>query len=236
MAFAPFGEWLQSLHVVVSDDGQSCDPQRAWLLQSGAMVTHVPLLKQAVDVVRARPDEFDLLLADANAHASWALWAERLPTACGLLIISAEADAELLRDVLSRRAGYISKSAAYPDFVFSVYNLVRMAGAPDLDRLAAHAARLWALPPQLRRLLHYNLWGYSDRDIADAMSISLKTAQQYQEELRRKTGVKTKQGYLRRLLMLAGQEPLLPMTEQTLARVEHDRERLIAMRFVREEQ
>jgi hypothetical protein len=44
--------------------------------------------------------------------------------------------------------------------------------------------------------------------------------------------VKTKQGYLRRLLLLAGYEPPLPVTDETLVRVEYDRERLLAMRFL----
>lgn len=231
MSFAGFAGWLQGLHVVISDDGGSCDPQREWLLQSGAMVTHAPQLKQAIELVQTRPAEFDLLVIDGDAHPRWALLVSELPSVCRALIVCARADAELLRRVLDRHAGYIAKSAAPADFVFSVYNHGRMAGAPDLDRLVGRAARLWALSPQLKRVLHHNLWGYSDRDIADALSISLKTTQQYQEELRRKTGVKTKQGYLRRLLLLAGHQPPLPVTDQTLVRVEYDRERLLAMRF-----
>jgi DNA-binding NarL/FixJ family response regulator len=232
VTFSAFGGWLQSLHVVVSDDGGSCHRQREWLLQSGAMVTHAPQLKQAIEVVRARPDEFDLLLIDADAHPQWGVSISELPSVCATLIVCASADEALLRRVLEKHAGYIAKSAAPPDFVFSVYTRVRMAGAPDLDRLVGRASRLWALSPQLKRVLHHNLWGYSDRDIADALSISLKTTQQYQEELRRKTGVKTKQGYLRRLLLLAGYEPPLPVTDETLVRVEYDRERLLAMRFL----
>jgi DNA-binding NarL/FixJ family response regulator len=219
------------MHVVVSDDGGSCERQREWLLQSGAMVTHAPQLKQAVEVVRTRQDELDLLLIDGDAHPQWALLARELPPVCRALVMTSRADAELLRRVLEMRAGYCAKSAGPADFVFCVYNLVRMAGAPDLDRLVGRAARLWALSPQLKRVLHHNLWGYSDRDIADALSIGLKTTQQYQEELRRKSGVKTKQGYLRRLLLLAGYEPPLPVTDETLARIEYDRERLQAMRF-----
>jgi len=223
------------MHVVVSDDGGSCEPQREWLLQSGAMVTHAPQLKQAVEVVRTRPDELDLLLIDGDVHPQWALLVRELPSVCRALVVTASADAELLRRVLEMRAGYIAKSAPPADFVFCVYNLVRMAGAPDLDRLVGRAARLWALSPQLKRVLHHNLWGYSDRDIADALSIGLKTTQQYQEELRRKSGVKTKQGYLRRLLLLAGYEAPLPVTDQTLVRVEYDRERMQARRFANDE-
>ena len=67
------------------------------------------------------------------------------------------------------------------------------------------------------------------------LTISLKTAQQYQDELRRRTGVKTKHAYLRRLLMLAGREPLLPVTDQTQVRIDYDRARLLAMRPIRYE-
>jgi len=222
MAAVGFSGWLQGLRVIVIDDGQSCARLNAWLLQAGAIVTHAPQLRQALESVCGRPEEFDLALIDADAHADWERIAELLPRECGALVVSRTADADLLRSVLACRGGYVSIDAPQADFVFAALRLIHLA-VPDLARLAARSARLWGLSPQLTRLLHYNLWGYSDRDIADALSISLKTAQQYQEELRRKTGVKTKQAYLRRMLTLAGQEPLLPMTDQTRVWIEHDR-------------
>lgn len=222
MASVGFGGWLQGLRAMVIDSADSCARLNLWLLQAGAMVTHTPALRQALELLCGRPQEFDVVLIDADAHADWERLVDLLPRECSALVVSRTADAELLRRVMARHAGYISVDAAQADFVFTVCSVIHLA-APDLARLAARGARLWALSPQLTRLLHYNLWGYSDRDIADALSISLKTAQQYQEELRRKTGVKTKQAYLRRLLTLAGQEPLLPMTDQTRVWVEHDR-------------
>lgn len=232
MELAAFCEWLHSLHAVIIDDGRSCAKQQSWLLQTGALVTHAPQPGQAIELVRARAHDLDVLLIDADAHPSWLSIVEQVPPACGALIVSTEPDIGMLRAVMEHGAGYISRDAPAHDFIFSVYNL-SIGRAPHLERLAARAARLWGLSPQLSRLLHYNLWGYSDRDIADALSISLKTAQQYQDELRRRTGVKTKHAYLRRLLMLAGREPLLPVTDHTSVRIAYDRARLLAMRPIR---
>src|SRR5262245_3347993 len=178
MMFAGFGGWLRSVRALVVDDGRSCDQHRGWLLETGATVTHTPSLQQSTQTACARAEAFDLVLIDADVHPTWERLAALVPPEGSVLVVSNTADAELLQRVLWQRASYISRDTAQSDFVFGIYNLI--CAAPDLGRLAARGARLWALPPQLTRLLHYNLWGYSDRDIADAMSISVKTAQQYQ--------------------------------------------------------
>lgn len=233
MPDSPFSKLLQGLHAVVLDDSHSCALQRAWLLETGAMVTHSSLFRQAYDTILTRGADFDLLLIDADAHRCWIELFERMRPSCSALVLSTRPEVETLQRVREHGAGYITRQAAVHDFVFAVYNLVGDAGVPHLGRLAARASSMWSLSPQLGRVLHYNLWGYSDRDIADALSISVKTAQQYQDELRRRTGVKSKHAYLRRLLMLAGHEPLLPMTEQTRSRVIQDRELLQKQRLQR---
>lgn len=225
MSLSRFGGWLQNVRAAVVDDGRSCEELRTWLLEAGALVMHTPSLEQALHSICAHPEACDVVLIDADAHPAWERLAGVLPPECSALVVSSAADEALLQRVLGHRASFASRGRAQPDFVFGVYTLL-CGAAPDLGRLAARGARMWALSPQLTRLLHFNLWGYSDRDIADALSISVKTAQQYQEELRRKTGVKSRQAYLRRLLMLAGQEPLLPMTDHTQTRIEQDRELL----------
>ena len=58
-------------------------------------------------------------------------------------------------------------------------------------------------------MLFYNLWSHSDREIADAIGISVHTVQEHQNGLRRRTGVRTKYGYLRRLAETAGMRPPL---------------------------
>jgi DNA-binding CsgD family transcriptional regulator len=65
------------------------------------------------------------------------------------------------------------------------------------------------LSPQQERLLWLNLWGYPDQAIAHALGIQLHTVQDYQLALRRKTGVKSKAGYLRLLLEYLGTQPPL---------------------------
>jgi DNA-binding NarL/FixJ family response regulator len=218
-----FDEWLSGVPVLVVDDGESCQLQRAWLQEAGATVTHSPRLSAAMEAARTEPTVFELALLDADMLGQgWATFVQRVPASCAPLIAAANPDAVLLERVQELGAGFVSKTAPKADFLFAARSLVRLA-APEVRRLAARAARLWKLPPQQSRLLYYNLWGYSDRDIADALSISIKTAQQYQEELRRKTGVKSKHGYLRRLLTVAGESPPLPMTDHTRERMLSDR-------------
>ena len=97
--FAAFCEWLHGLHVVVIDDGRSCARQQGWLLQTGAMVTHVPQPAQAIELARARAHDLDLLLIDADAHECWHLLVEQVPPACAALIVSTETDIGMLRGV-----------------------------------------------------------------------------------------------------------------------------------------
>jgi DNA-binding NarL/FixJ family response regulator len=220
-----FEGWLEGVSVVVVDDGRTCEMLRVWLIEAGATLTSTPLLAQAQELLRVHGSEVDLVVVDADVHPDWELLREHAPCGCGMLVVNDRGDPVLLARVLAHRAGYLSRSVSRSDFVFWVYGIVSLP-SPDLSRLAAQGSRLWGLSPQLTRLLHYNLWGYSDRDIADAMSITIKTAQQYQEELRRRTGVKTKQAYLRRLLTLSGRDPLLPMTDHTAARVRYDQVRV----------
>jgi DNA-binding NarL/FixJ family response regulator len=222
-----FDGWLPGLRALVVADGMSCGYLGIWLLDAGATVTH-HCTQRPIEAISART-QYDLIIIDADTHPDWDRTVEMVRNSCWTLIVANEADVNLLRRVVEVRASYISKRTPQPDFVFAVHELLR-GSVPDLARLAARGARLWGLSPHLTRVLSYNLWGYSDRDIADALSISLKTAQQYQDELRRKTGVKTKQAYLRRLLMLAGHPPLLPVTEATMSWIRLDNGKLLPVR------
>lgn len=221
-----FHGWLPGLRAAIVADGAPCEYLGMWLLDAGATVTHCP--PRCMEVTSAAR-AYDLIVIDADSVAHWERIVDALRGGCWILVVAHAADEGLLRRVVELRASYVSKLAAQPDFVFAVFELLRGA-APDLGRLAGRGARLWGLSPHLTRVLNYNLWGYSDRDIADAMSISLKTAQQYQDELRRKTGVKTRQAYLRRLLMLAGHDPLLPVTEASMSWVRLDDGKLLPVR------
>ena len=100
--------------------------------------------------------------------------------------------------------------------------------AVGAEHAPAGGEREQAVEParQLSRLLYYNLWSYSDQEIADAMGLSRHTIQEYQDELRRRTGVRTKHAYLRRLLEYAGEEPPLSMSDTTRAHVTQFRRRL----------
>jgi len=78
---------------------------------------------------------------------------------------------------------------------------------PCLKSLTAEAAQRWSLSPQQARILYYNLWSLSNQEIADTLNVTIHTVQDYQVALRRKTGARSKDGYLRRILEIAGVSP-----------------------------
>lgn len=128
---------------------------------------------------------------------------------CAVLFIAAAIDAAVCERISRVHWGFRSKSASRADFLSAVKRLLRLH-LPDMTRIAARAVRMWNLPPQQARVLYYNLWSYADQDIADALEVSIHTVQEYQDELRRKTGARSKQSYLARLHELCGTKPPLP--------------------------
>ena len=141
------------------------------------------------------------------------------------MVLSDKPEVSLLDSIHAVRAEFLSRSASEADFLFRLKTATKLS-VPSMRRLAANASKLWNLPRQLSRLLYYNLWSYSDQEIADAMGLSRHTIQEYQDELRRRTGVRTKHAYLRRLLEYAGEEPPLSMSDTTRAHVTQFRRRL----------
>jgi DNA-binding CsgD family transcriptional regulator len=106
------------------------------------------------------------------------------------------------------RAAIVLEDAPRTDFLFEIKRSAQLQ-LPSIEYLVGHAARLWKLPPQQARVLFYNLWSHSDREIAVAIGISVHTVQDHQNGLRRRTGVRTKHGYLRCLAQIAGLRPPL---------------------------
>lgn len=167
----------------------------------------------------------DVAVLDADwPGVGWFGVARDLPRSCAVVVTSERADISLLESVNAQRAEFISKSAPIADFMFRIKSATKLS-VPSMRRLAANASKLWNLPRQLSRLLYFNLWSYSDQEIADAMGLSRHTIQEYQDELRRRTGVRTKHAYLRRLLEYAGEEPPLSMSDTTRAHVTQFRRR-----------
>jgi DNA-binding NarL/FixJ family response regulator len=125
--------------------------------------------------------------------------ARTLSPSCGVLFIAASIDAATCRQIDQAHWGFRTKDASQGDVLLALRRLVRLC-IPDIARLAAHGAQLWRLSPQQAWLLYFNLWCYCDRDIADALSVSVHTVQEYQEDLRKKTGARNKQAYFARLV------------------------------------
>lgn len=215
---------LKSVSVLYVGDPRS--PHLAWLAAAGARVVKAERDEDARTLTVDDPAAFDAAILDADwPGTGWAGLARDLPRSCALVVLSDKADAALLETIGVVRGEFLSRSASEADFVFRIKTATKLS-VPSLRRLAANASKLWSLPRQLSRLLYFNLWSYSDQEIADAMGLSRHTIQEYQDELRRRTGVRTKHAYLRRLLEYAGEEPPLSMSDQTRAHVTQFRRRL----------
>ena len=216
--------WLESVEVLYAGDPAA--PQLAWLESAGASVVTVKTADDARKTLSEEPQGFDVALLDADTkEIGWVSLAREVPRSCSVIVLSSRADAPLLETVSALRADFVSKTATEADFIFKLRNATRLS-VPSMRRLASAATKLWELPPQLARLLYYDLWSYSDQEIAEAMGLSRHTVQEYQEELRRRTGVRTKHAYLRRLLEFAGEEPPLSMSDHTRAHVLEGRRKL----------
>jgi DNA-binding NarL/FixJ family response regulator len=219
-----FAGWLKSIQVLYVGDPHL--PQLGWLSAAGARVIRAQTSEEARAIALEDPSVVDVAVLDAEwPQVGFVGVVRDLPPSCTPIVISARSEVSLLDSIGALRAEYVSKGATEADFIFRVKNVTKLA-VPSMRRLAANATKLWSLPRQLSRLLYFNLWSYSDQEIADAMGLSRHTIQEYQDELRRRTGVRTKHAYLRRLLEYAGEEPPLTMSDQTRSHVIQFRRRL----------
>lgn len=194
-----FGDWLHQLHVLVAAPAsQSTHAQ--WASEAGATVTR----RTGPDFTNL-PQDLDAAVVDAGIDRPCELL-DMLPTACGIVIV-ADDPADWLCEVAdAKRAPIVMRNSARSDFLFELRRAATLQ-VPDIAYLVGHAKKLWNLPPRQARVLFYNLWSHSDREIADAIGISVHTVQEHQNGLRRRTGVRTKHGYLRRLAETAGMIP-----------------------------
>ena len=219
-----FDGWLKAISVLYVGDPKSS--QLGWLAAAGARVVRAENTEEARAATSDDANAIDAAVLDADwPGLGWAGLARDLPRSCAIVVLSDKPEVSLLDTIHAVRAEFLSRSSSEADFLFRLKTATKLS-VPSMRRLAANASKLWNLPRQLSRLLYYNLWSYSDQEIADAMGLSRHTIQEYQDELRRRTGVRTKHAYLRRLLEYAGEEPPLSMSDTTRAHVTQFRRRL----------
>lgn len=177
-----------------------------WLDASGAERIELWAERDRLTEDTAREATLDVhaIVIDLDQGATRAFrLASMISPPCGVLFTAESIDAATCREIRQVHWGYRSKQASQGDFLLALRRLVRLC-IPDLARLAAHGVQLWRLSPQQARVLYYNLWSYTDQEIADALAVSVHTVQEYQEDLRKKTGARNKQAYLACLLEASG--------------------------------
>lgn len=199
--------WLSGFRVLVAA-GRSPVSYSQWLVDAGAKVTAAASCANAIQLASTMPSGFDAAVVEANLPDGCGVAiAEDLRArepCCRIVIIAhwmADPGLSRVRDIPG--ATMLSSRTTAPELVFAVQDAAACTPL-GLRRVLKRVGDKTKLSRQQERLFWLNLWGYSDREIADALGIQLHTAQDYQMALRRKTGVRSKAGYLRLLLEVQG--------------------------------
>jgi DNA-binding CsgD family transcriptional regulator len=197
MQSSDFGNWLQGVRVLLFERPEWTD-RASWMIEAGATITRCSTLEG----VGKLSGLHDVAVIDTTLGGAREVL-KRLPPGCGVVLLAdgASTDAAELAD--RTQAAIVLQDAPRADFLFEVQRSAQLQ-VPSIEYLVGRAERLWKLPPQQARVLFYNLLSHSDREIAGAIGISVHTVQEHQNGLRRRTGVRTKHGYLRCLAELAG--------------------------------
>lgn len=206
---APHGLFGYSV-LLVEDDDDFASVHQQWLSTAGACVSRVNNTGLAREHLRRGAFQLDVaVISVCSIHSDEYLLARQIKVsapACALLLQGEFDSLPLIQQSKRLGAAFLRRSAEMREFLAAVRRLVAQE-LPDISTLTAIARRRWLLSPQQTRVLYYNLWSCSNEEIASALGVSVHTVQDYQQELRRKTGARTKDGYLRRILECAGTEP-----------------------------
>jgi hypothetical protein len=197
MPHAEFCRWLQGVRVLLIERPEASE-RALWMIEAGATVTRLCAWDEIGQLAVAR---YVAVVELALPGVSEVL--DHLAPGCGLVLVANEASFAAAKLADRKQAAIVLEDAPRVDFRFEVQRSAQLQ-VPDIDYMVGRAARLWKLPPQQTRVLFYNLWSQSDREIARAIGISVHTVQEHQNGLRRRTGVRTKHGYLRGLAEAAG--------------------------------
>lgn len=202
MQTSDFGNWLHGVRVFVFERPERT--QRAtWLIDAGATITR----SSTLEGVGEPSDQFDVAVIDTALNGANEVL-RRLAPGCGVVLVAERASTDTAELADRKQAAILLQGAPRADFLFEVQRSARLQ-VPSIEYLVGRAERLWKLPPQQARVLFHNLLSHSDREIARAIGISVHTVQEHQNGLRRRTGVRTKHGYLRCLAQSAGMRPPL---------------------------
>lgn len=207
-------QWLGSTNVLVvqsSVASASSAEYADWLHGAGAGITSASLETAKCVLLSQSPFRFDAAVVDLGQGACERVLAMlddlcRGHLGCPLLLVVRNPEWPIISFARAMRAALIATPLTREQLVFQVACLGD-SNVPDFRMLTAQATRRWLLSRQQSRLLYYNLWSLSNQEIADTMGVSVHTVQDYQRELRKKTGARAKDGYLRRLLECTGVQP-----------------------------
>lgn len=202
MQTSDFGNWLHGVRVFLFERPEWTE-RATWLIDTGATITRSSTLEDVGEL----SGQYDVAVIDTALNGANEVL-RRLAPGCGVVLIAERASTDAAELADRKQAAILLQGAPRADFLFEVQRSARLQ-VPSIEYLVGRAERLWKLPPQQARVLFHNLLSHSDREIARAIGISVHTVQEHQNGLRRRTGVRTKHGYLRCLAQSAGMRPPL---------------------------
>lgn len=133
----------------------------------------------------------------------------RLPAAQILVLTVFEDDEKIFRTICAGASGYILKSASMKEIADAV-DEVRRGGSPMTPRVArrvlemfpklAPAQQDYGLGPRERAVLELYVQGFTNKEVADKLSLSVHTIDSYNKSLYEKLHVNTRSGAVAKAL------------------------------------
>ncbi len=132
-----------------------------------------------------------------------------VPAAQILVLTAFEDDEKIFRAVCAGASGYLLKSASMSEIVAAVAE-VRRGGSPMTPRIArrvldmfsklAPAQNDYGLGPRERAVLELYVQGFTNKEVADKLSLSVHTIDSYNKSLYEKLHVNTRSGAVAKAL------------------------------------
>ena len=133
----------------------------------------------------------------------------RVPAAQILVLTVFEDDEKIFRAICAGASGYLLKSASMQEIVEAVAE-VRRGGSPMTPRVArrvlemfsklAPAQQDYGLAPREREVLERYVKGFTNKEVADQLSLSVHTIDSYNKSLYEKLHVNTRSGAVAKAL------------------------------------
>jgi DNA-binding NarL/FixJ family response regulator len=146
----------------------------------------------------------DLGLPDTSGLELTSLLLRRAPNLAVLIMTMYAGDDYVVRAVDAGARGYILKDAPIAQVVSAIEALAAGGSffSPDVMRLMKSSSPAVALSERQRQILDYLVEGYSNKEIARLLEVSVRTVESHRVVIKRKLGAERAVDLLRRAVRL----------------------------------